>query len=253
MFLTLALCFAFQEAPPEKIFEIEAGRKIPLTFLKSVSSKTAQPGDPIYLATLFPIMASGRVAIPPGAYVTGSVVEVKRAGKVKGRAELRVKLDTLILPDGTSRDFRGNLAGVDSTTGEVVDAEGKVQGRGGKMDDVKKIGTAAGAGAAVGAAAGALSTIGASNGDSVGDLNSVIRRPMVGSAIGLGAGAAGMFVASLFMRGPDAVIAKNTDVDMVLDVPLRFAESELAQGAVSIKQAPPADRTESGLIKRAPN
>lgn len=248
MYSTLFLVLAFQEpAPqPEKFFEVEAGRRIPLTFLKAVSTKTAAPGDPIYLQTTFPILAGNRIAIPPGSYVTGSVIESKRAGKVKGRAELRIRLDSVILPDGSSRDFRGNIGGVDSNTGEVVDGEGAVKGRGGKMDDLKRIGTAAGAGAAVGGAAGALSTIGTTTTDNVGDLNSTIRRPMVGSAIGLAGGAAGMFVASLFMRGPDAVLAKGTDVDMVLDVPMRFRESELSKGSGT----PPPDRTESGLIKR---
>lgn len=248
MYAPLLLLLSFQEPSSEKIYEVEAGRKIPLTFLKGVSTKTAAPGDPIYLQTTFPILAGNRIAIPPGSYVTGSVIEAKRAGKVKGRAELRIRLESVILPDGTARDFRGNIGGVDSATGEVVDGEGAIKGRGGKMDDAKKIATAAGVGAAVGGAAGALSTIGSSNGDNVGDLNSTIRRPMVGSALGLAGGAAGMFVASLFMRGPDAVLAKGTDVDMVLDVPMRFRESELSKGYTPAQA--PLDRTESGLIKR---
>jgi hypothetical protein len=252
LFLSLALQDAAPEAP-EKLYDVEAGRKIPLVFLKGVSTKTASPGDPIYLQTTFPILAGGRVAIPPGAYVTGSVLESKRAGKVKGRAELRIRLDSIILPDGTSKNFRGNVSGVDSNTGEVVDGEGAIKGRGGKMDDAKKIATAAGVGAAVGGAAGALSTIGSNSGDNVGDLNSTIRRPMIGSALGLAGGAAGMFVASLFMRGPDAVLTKGTDVDMVLDIPLRFRESELPRYTQMTPVTPPLpERNESGLIKRAP-
>ncbi len=238
-----------QEAAGERKFEIEAGRRIPLTFLKGVSTRTAIAGDPIYLETLFPIMAGGRVAIPRGSYVAGSVLEVKRAGKVKGRAELRVRLETLILPNGTSRDFRGSLGGVDSETGEVVDREGKVKGKGGLMNDAKNVATAAGIGAAAGAAVGGLTTIGANGGSDAGDLASVVRRPAAGAGIGMAGGAAAMLVASLFLRGPDAVLAKGTDVEMVLDVPMQFREAELPGNAGAASRSE-AEATESGLKKR---
>jgi len=35
---------------------VEAGSRIPLTMLKTVSTKTAEAGDPIYLETVFPIV-----------------------------------------------------------------------------------------------------------------------------------------------------------------------------------------------------
>ncbi len=255
MHYVLFLAFAFQEPAPEvateKTFEVPAGQKIPLVFLKGVTTKTASPGDPLYLQTTFPVLAGGRVAIPPGAYVTGTVVETKRAGKVKGRAELRVRLDSIILPDGTAKNFRGNVGGLDSGTGEVVDGEGAVKGRGGKMDDARKVLTGAGVGAAAGGAAGALSTIGSNSGDNVGDLNSTIRRPLIGSGLGFAGGAAGMFIATLFMRGPDVALTRGTAVDMVLDVPVRFKESEMPRYTPTFAVPPPTpERTESGLIKR---
>lgn len=251
MIAPLLLLLSFQETAPEKIFEIEAGRKIPLVFLRGVTTKTASPGDPLYLQTTFPVIAGGRVAIPPGAYVTGTVIESKRAGKVKGRAELRIRLESIILPDGTSKNFRGNVGGLDSDTGEVVDGEGAVKGRGGKMDDAQKVLTGAGVGAAAGAAAGAISTIGSNSGTSVGDLNSTIRRPMIGSGLGFAGGAAGMLIATLFMRGPDVALTKGTSLDMVLDVPVRFKESEMPRYTPSIYTPPPGpERTESGLINR---
>jgi len=242
--MMLTVCLAAQEAAPEKFFEIEAGRKVPLTFLKGVSTKTAAIGDPVYLETLFPILAAGRVAIPRGSYVTGSVVEVKRAGKVKGKAELRVRLETLILPNGSSRDFRGTLGGVDSANGETVDSEGTVKGRGNKLGDARNVGQAAGIGAGLGAATGGLATIG--SGSNANDPNAAFRRPAAGAGIGMVAGAAGMLVATLFLRGPDAVLVKGTDVDMVLESPMRFKDGELPSGG----SQPETETTESGLKKR---
>jgi hypothetical protein len=237
--------------PPAPVFEVEAGRRIPLTFLKGVSTKTAQAGDPVYLETLFPISANGRIAIPRGSYVQGSVVSAKRAGRVKGRAELRVRLETLILPDGTTKAFSASVVGLDSDTGESVDAEGNVKGKGGLGQDARTIATAASVGAAAGGAIGAVSTIGA-NADNVtsGQVVNTIMRPMRGAGLGLLGGAAGAYVATLFLRGPDAVIAKGNDAEMVLDIPLRFAEEELYSDD---RKKPAEDRTESGLKRRPPS
>ena len=69
---------------------IETGTRIPLGLLNSVSTKHSAEGDRIYLETVFPILANGRIVIPAGSYVAGTVTEVKRPGRVKGRGELFV-------------------------------------------------------------------------------------------------------------------------------------------------------------------
>jgi len=243
-------------APPAKVYQVEAGKRIPLTVMKSVSTKTAVAGDPIYLETIFPVVASGKIVIPRGSYVSGSVTGVKRAGKVKGRAELRVRLESLILPDGTTRDFRGAIGGIDAQDSQKLDGEGAIQGKGNKAGDVRNVMTGAGYGAMAGAAAGGLATIGTSGTETVTTSNgtqvvqtaaSAVRRPIIGSSIGAAAGAAAVFTATLFMRGPDAVLAKGSDVDMVLDSPVTFEET----GAVVPSQANAGtQQSEPGLKRR---
>src|SRR5438270_3833313 len=67
------------EAPPpdaqsgESLFVVRPGTKIPVALKHPVSTKGAQPGDPIYGETTFPIIAGGKVAIPAGTYVQGIV------------------------------------------------------------------------------------------------------------------------------------------------------------------------------------
>ena len=48
-------------------------------------------GDRVYLETVFPIMVNGRIVIPPGSYVAGTVTQVKKPGRVKGRGEIYVR------------------------------------------------------------------------------------------------------------------------------------------------------------------
>jgi type IV secretion system protein VirB10 len=49
----------------------------------------------------------------------------------------------------------------------------------------------------------------------------------MGAGIGAAAGATAGLIGVLFTRGPDAVLAKGTTLEMVLDRPVQFEESEL--------------------------
>ena len=79
--------------------EVPTGTHIPLVLHNAISTRSARQGDPVYFETLFPVMVDGRVAIPAGSYISGEITESKRPGRVKGRAELMVKLTTMILPN----------------------------------------------------------------------------------------------------------------------------------------------------------
>jgi len=223
--ILLAAGLAAQERPPAPAdgwrrteaasdYTIQAGTKVPLSLLNSVSTKHSAPGDRIYLQTVFPIMDNARIVIPPGSYVAGTVTEVKRPGRVKGRGELYVRFDSLTLPNGVTRDFRARLSSVDGRANEDFDrSEGKVKSEGNKAGDARTIGEAAAAGASVGViAGGATGHYG------------------TGTAIGAAAGAAAGMVGVLLSRGPDAVLAKGSTIEMVLDRPLGFSANDLNFG-----------------------
>lgn len=192
-------------------FVIPSGTKVPLSMINSVSTKTAAEGERLYLETVFPILANGRVVIPPGSYVAGTVTEVKRPGRVKGHGELYVRFDSLTLPNGVTRDFRARMGSLDGRAPESLDkTEGKVQSEGNKAGDVKTVGEGAGIGATAGGLAGAAAG-----------------HPGLGAGIGAAAGATVGLVGVLLSRGPEAVLARGTTMDMVLDRPLQFSASEL--------------------------
>lgn len=189
------------------IYTVPEGTKIPLQLINSVSTKTAAVGDRVYLQTVFPILSGGRIVIPPGSYVTGTVTDVRRGGKVKGRAELYLRFDSLTLPNGVTRDFRAGVHSVDATNpGRVDRTEGKVEGESNKSGDAIKVGEAAGWGTMIGG---------------------VATRSGKGAGIGAAAGAAAGLVGVLLTRGPDAILERGTTIEMVLDRTLKFEESEL--------------------------
>src|SRR5262249_51444687 len=180
---------------------VGTGTRIPLSLINSVSTKSASEGDRIYLESVFPIVLDGKVVIPPGSYVAGTVTSVKRPGRLKGRGELYVRFDSLTLPNGVTRDFRARVGALDGRASEDLDKEeGRIRSEGNKSGDLRTIGEAAGAGAGVGAIAG-----------------SVAGHPGMGVGIGAGAGAAAALVGVLLSRGPEAVLAKGTTLEMVTD------------------------------------
>jgi hypothetical protein len=196
-------------------FVVPTGTKVPLSMINSISTKTASEGERIYLETVFPILANGRVVIPPGSYVAGTVTEVKRPGHVKGRGELYVRFDSLTLPNGVTRDFRARVGSLDGRASETLDkSEGKIKSEGNKAGDVKTVGESAGAGATVGGLAGAAAG-----------------HAGLGAGIGAAAGATAGLVGVLLSRGPEAVLAKGTTMEMVLDRSLQFDASELDFGS----------------------
>src|SRR6516225_10599212 len=84
------------EEPALSSYKVQSGTRIPLSMINSVNTKNSAPGDRIYLQTVFPILANGKIVIPPGSYVEGTVTEVKRPGRVRGRGSLFVRSDSLI-------------------------------------------------------------------------------------------------------------------------------------------------------------
>jgi type IV secretion system protein VirB10 len=217
-------------------FQVEPGTKVPLALINSLSTKHTVEGDRVYLETVFPIMVNGRIVIPPGSYVAGTVTQVKRPGRVKGRGELFLRFDSLTLPNGVTRDFRARMGSTDGLSGGEFDrAEGKVKSESNKGGDARTVGEAAGVGAEVGVLAGAA-------GGHYG----------MGAGIGAAAGAAAGLMGVLLTRGPDAVLAKGSTIEMVLDRPLHFQENELISGPmkavhVSDGNQQPAAQKGSGI------
>src|ERR1700681_3245132 len=68
----------FAPQPDHKSFVIESGTRIPLSMVNSVSTKTTGEGDRVYLETTFPIAVNGKIVIPAGSYVLGTVTSSKR-------------------------------------------------------------------------------------------------------------------------------------------------------------------------------
>jgi hypothetical protein len=222
--------------PQPNDYVVDTGTKVPLTLINSVSTKHSVEGDRVYLQTVYPIMVNGRIVIPPGSYVAGTVTEVKRPGLVKGRGELFLRFDSLTLPNGITRDFRARIGTMDGRASEDFDrAEGKIKSEGNKGGDARTVGESAAAGASIGVIAGG-----------------VAGHYGMGAGIGAAAGAAAGLMGVLLTRGPDAVLAKGSTIEMILDRSLHFEESELnfgpMQPVVVTDSGQPTNKKNGGVL-----
>ena len=238
----VATVFGQDQPADSKPYVVRSGTRIPLSLLNGVSSRNAAEGDRIYLETTFPIVVENKIVIPPGSHVAGTVTQVKRAGKVKGRGEIFVRFDSILLPSGVSREFRARLGAIDGGSNQRLDRdEGKVVAEGSKGRDAAIIAGTAAAGASLGTAAGAhTQTITL---DNQGNAN-VSSAAIKGLGIGAGAGAAAGLIAVLLTRGPEASLPRGSSGEMVLDRDLAFTDSDLGpaggvrRGQASVPTSP---------------
>ncbi len=178
--------------------EIPQGSHVLLRMVNSISTRTAREGDYVYLRTATPITAAGVIVVPEGSYVQGVVAHSKQSGRVKGRAELGIRIESMTLPGGKVIQLTPHLSSVDSEgSGQKVDAkEDEIKQSGGKAGDAARVAELSGAGAAIGGMA---------------------TRTWTGAGIGAGAGA-GVGLATVFLtRGKEVELRHGSTIDVVFD------------------------------------
>jgi hypothetical protein len=180
--------------------EIPSGTHVLLKLMNSINTRTAREGDQVYLQTASPIAADGRILVPPGTYVQGTVSHTKRSGMVSGRAELGIRLETLTL-NGRAVKIAPRLSSVDSheTDQRVEEKENIVKQGSDYGRDARQIAILAGSGAGIGGLAD---------------------RSWEGAGIGAGIGGAVGFASTMLTRGKEVELRQGSTLDVVFDRPI---------------------------------
>jgi hypothetical protein len=194
-FALVAFSFAANSA------EIPSGAHLLLRMENSLSTRTAQEGDYVYLKTASPISADGQIIVPVGSYVQGVVAQTKRSGRVTGRAELAIRLETLTLTQGKVVKFAPHLSSVDSGDSgqKVTGKENVVEQAPARGKDAERIAILAGSGASIGG---------------------IADRSWKGAGIGAAAGSAVGLASVLLTRGKEVELRQGSTLDVVFDRPV---------------------------------
>ncbi|MFZ0301501.1 MAG: hypothetical protein WAL75_02405 [Terracidiphilus sp.] len=214
--------------PERPTYTVPAGTKVLLQLSSAINTKSAKAGDGVYLASIFPVVVGNRVMIPKGVYVQGVIDRVARGGRIKGKAQLDMHFTSMIFPNGSVVEIPGMVNSLPGAKNQSVkpDQEGTIEQDGNKgrnAGETAKIAipTGAGVGTIGGAATG---------------------HPIEGGLAGLGAGLATVGLVSLFTRNADVDIPSGTQVEMLLQQPLKLEESNLASGSGPNSLVPASDQ-----------
>ena len=130
--------------PAKKTYMVPAGTKVLLQLRSAINTRSAKPGDGVYLASTFPVVVGNRVMIPAGVFVQGTVDRVERAGRVKGRAQLDMHFTSIIFPNGSVVEIPGVVNSLPGAKQQSVknNGEGTIEQDGDKgrhAGDVAKV------------------------------------------------------------------------------------------------------------------
>ena len=162
---------------------IPAGTALPLEMTSTISSASAQVEAPVSARLQNAITINGDTAIPAGTVLRGTVTDVERAGRVKGRAHVSFAFN-----EATIRGDREDL----KTNPLTFEAEAT------KGEDATKVGAGAVGGAILGGILGGKK----------------------GAAKGTVAGAAAGTGVVLATRGEEVTVNEGTNVNATLAQPL---------------------------------
>ena len=169
--------------PEYREITIPAGTALPLTMTSTISSSSAQVEAPVSAKLQNALTINGDTAIPAGTVLRGTVTDVERAGRVKGRAHIAFAFN-----EATVRGDRENL----KTNPLTFEAEAT------KGEDATKVGAGAVGGAILGGILGG-------------------KKGAVKGAAGGAAAGTGVVLAT---RGDEVTVNEGTNVTATLAQPL---------------------------------
>lgn len=170
-------------APSQSSVRVPAGTLLVVRMIDSINSKTNHVGDTFNASLEQPLDVNGTVVAPRGARVYGKLEEVKSAGKIKGKSELRLAL--------TGIEING-------ATHSIVTGSYNVHGKSRGKNTAKKVGIGAAVGGIIGAIAGGGK----------------------GAAIGAGVGAGAGTAAQVLTHGQQVNVPSETVLDFTIEQPV---------------------------------
>lgn len=192
---------AVAPAAPD-VLTVPAGERLVLELERSLHTRHNHKGDPAGFTTTDETVVGYRVAVPRGSRVRATLIDVKRPGRLAGRAEIRLRFDEIEFPDGTTLPFSANILRAGFSQVSKDKKRLSMKGEGGKGRDLATVGMGGAQGALLGAVVGGQ------------------KGAAYGGAVGAGVG----LLQVLLERGPDLDLPQGmlfeVELENALPVPL---------------------------------
>lgn len=185
---------------------VPAGTRILLRTKNSLSTRSARIGDSFYAIVDYPVIVDKKVAIPADSLIRGIVADVQQGGRVRGRAQITINLEKIMLINGIQKPIDAEILSVDAPAEAAsVQRGGRIQAPGNAREDARVLFDTGSQGAFIGAIAGGGKGL------------------AIGSAVGA---LAGLSIV-LSTRGYDLELDRGAGIELILRQPLEFSSQEL--------------------------
>lgn len=118
-----------EQAEPQSL-TLPAETELAVQVLSGIHTRVSHVDDPVTAELLQPVYVGGRLALPTGSLVDGRITLIRPSGRRHRPAELGLRFDHILLPNGESKPIAAVLASVDNpaTLDFHLDAEGHLIG-----------------------------------------------------------------------------------------------------------------------------
>jgi hypothetical protein len=115
-----------ESALPSRTLTVPADTQVSIQILSGIHTKVNHTNDLVTARLLQPVYVKGRVALPSGSILDGRITLIRNSGHIHRPAELGLRFDKIVLPDGQAEPMAGVLAGMEKSKklDLTLDAEG---------------------------------------------------------------------------------------------------------------------------------
>jgi len=119
-----------ESSMPSDTVTVPAETQVSIQMLSGIHTQINHPNDLVTARLLQPVYVDGRVALPSGSILDGRITMIRNSGHVHRPAELGLRFDKIVLPDGQAEPMAGVLAVMDKSSklDLHIDAEGHLTG-----------------------------------------------------------------------------------------------------------------------------
>ncbi len=185
--------------------ELPVGTLLHVRLHDEIATLSTQPNTAFTAELAQDVISDGRVVLPAGTTVEGTVTQVRGGRRIHGTALIHLEAQAVVLPDGTRMPMRGTVIDTDQYAKTRVNAEGDILHKENVGATLAAMSLTTGGAAAAGAVFGGG----------------------VGALIGAGVGA-GISTVWWLKQDRQTHLPKDSLVVVSLRAPLKYAEGPMA-------------------------
>lgn len=135
-------------------WQLPVGTPVKIRLSQQLSTSDNKPGETFSGKLADPIRLNGRVVVPTGSMLSGTILRSNDGRRIGGSATMLLRPEVITLPDGHKYSLNAVVVDTNPREGLDVDEEGRIKATGNTTREKLEVAGGAGGGAVLGALAG---------------------------------------------------------------------------------------------------